>query len=150
VIFVAVGTTDFSALAKAVDELAPTLAEKVVMQIGHSRYEPKYCEYFRFVPSLAPYYECTSLVISHGGLGIVTEVMSRQLPLVAVEDPQQPDQHQKEILSVWNQEGYLVWCRDLSQLAPAMAQARSHRKPYNLPECHLHTIITEFLDKLKA
>ena len=150
VIFVAVGTTDFPDLVKAVDELTPTLAEKVVMQIGRSQYEPKNCEFFRFVPSLEPYYECASLVISHGGLGIVTEVMSRQLPIVAVEDPQQPDRHQNELLSVWNQEGYLVWCRDLNQLPKAIAQARSQRMQYHLPECHLHTIISEFLDELKA
>jgi UDP-N-acetylglucosamine transferase subunit ALG13 len=108
VIFVAIGTTDFDALIQTMDNLSLDLPEKVVMQIGRSAYIPEHCEYFRLVPSLAPYYERASLVVSHGGLGIVTEVLGYGRPLVAVEDPNQPDRHQREILSVWEREGYLI------------------------------------------
>jgi len=101
VIFVAVGTTYFSTLVRAMDELSLSLSEDVVMQIGRSAYVPEHCEHFRFAPSLFPYYERASLVVSHGGLGIVTEVLNCGRPLVAVEDPDQPDRHQREILSEW-------------------------------------------------
>lgn len=148
-IFVAVGTTAFSTLVQAMDELSRNLAEEVVMQIGLSNYVPQNCEYFRFAPSLNPYYECASMVVSHGGLGIITEVLNRQLPLVAVEDPDQPDRHQQEILSIWEQEGHLVWCRDLQKLPELIEQARAGHKPYTPPECRLHTIIAEYLNSLK-
>jgi UDP-N-acetylglucosamine transferase subunit ALG13 len=148
VIFVAVGTTDFDALIEAMDHLSLTLAEKVIMQIGRSKYIPERCEYFRFTPSLDPYYEHASLVVSHGGLGIVTEVLERRLPLVAVEDPNQPDRHQREILSTWEQAGYLIWCRDLQELAQAMERAKVQLTPYVAPECRIHTIIAEFLNSL--
>jgi beta-1,4-N-acetylglucosaminyltransferase len=150
VIFVAIGTTDFDALIQAMDNLSLSLSEKVVMQIGGSKYIPEHCEYFRFVPSLVPYYERASLIVSHGGLGIVTEVLKYGRPLVAVEDPDQPDRHQREILSVWEQEGHLIWCRDLEKLPWAMEQARSQRcRPYVAPECRVHTIVAEFLDSLE-
>jgi UDP-N-acetylglucosamine transferase subunit ALG13 len=146
-IFVAVGTTDFSTLVEAMDNLIPTLAgEEVVMQIGKSQYEPRYCDFFRFAPSLDPYYERASLIVSHGGLGIVTEVMNRQLPLVAVEDVNQPDRHQAELLSVWHDMHHLVWCRDLAQLGAAVEQAKTTLIPYAPPECHIHTVIAEFLE----
>ncbi|MFC2023129.1 glycosyltransferase [Chloroflexota bacterium] len=149
-ILVAVGTTDFDALLHAMDELSSSLPEKTIMQIGRGLYTPKQCEYFRFAPSLSPYYEHASLVVSHGGLGIVTEVMTHRLPLVAVEDPEQPDRHQREILGTWEQDGHLIWCKDLNRLPEAIAQARlRHFRPYVPPECQIHEIVTEFLGSLR-
>ena len=86
--------------------------------------------------------------MSHGGLGIVTEVLEYGLPLIAVEDPNQPDRHQREILSVWEQEGHLIWCRDLEKLLQMMEQAQTRLRPYAVPECRIHTIVAEFLDSL--
>lgn len=148
-ILVAVGTTDFDALIQAMDNLSLSLSEEVIMQIGMSKYVPEHCEYFRFVPSLAPCYERASLVVSHGGLGIATEALERGLPLVAVEDRNQPDRHQREILSVWEREGHLIWCKDLKELPQAMEQAMTQLRPYTAPECWIHTIIAEFLDSLE-
>jgi len=149
-IFVAVGTTDFDALIQAMDHLSLSLSEEVVMQIGRSKYMPRYCEYFRFVPSLTPYYERASLVVSHGGLGIVTEVLKYGRPLVAVEEPNQPDRHQREILSLWEREGHLIWCKNLGKLPQAMERAKSQRlRPYVAPECRIHTIVAELLDGLR-
>jgi UDP-N-acetylglucosamine transferase subunit ALG13 len=149
VIFVAIGTTDFDALIQAMDNLSLSLSEKVVMQIGRSKYVPEHCEYFRFAPSLTPYYERASLIVSHGGQGIVTEVLKCGLPLVAVEDPSQPDRHQREILSVREQEGHLIWCKDLQELPQAMERAKTQLRPYTAPECWIHTIVAGFLDSLE-
>ena len=149
-IFVAVGTTDFNVLIEAMDNLSLSLSEEVVMQIGRSKYVPKHCsEYFRFAPSLTPYYDRASLVVSHGGQGIVTEVLKRALPLVTVEDPNQPDRHQREILSVREREGHLIWCKDVQDLPQAMEKARTQLRPYEAPECQVHTIIAEFLNSLE-
>lgn len=145
-ILVAIGTTDFDALLRAMDDLCPTLAEPVVMQIGRSAFVPRHAEHFRFAPSLAPYYEQAALVVSHGGLGIVTEVIRRGRPLVAVEDSAQPDRHQQEILEVWAECGHLLWCRDLVQLPDLISQARARRfTPYQPPECRIHLVVAEHL-----
>jgi len=145
-IFVAIGTTDFDDLLRAVDDLCPAWSEPVIMQIGRSAFIPRHAEHFRFAPSLTPYYEQASLVISHGGLGIVTEVMQLGRPLVAVEDPSQPDRHQREILEVWAQAGHLVWCQALTQLPEAIEQARQCAfTPYRPPESRIHLVIAEHL-----
>lgn len=148
-IFVAVGTTAFNALVKAMDELSQNLSEEVVIQIGRGSVEPQHCEYFRFAPSLTPYYERASVVISHGGVGITTEVLQHGRPLVAVEDVTQPERHQREILDALAQEGYLIWCEELQKLPEAIEQAKTQLKPYVKPECQIHTIVAEFLDNLK-
>jgi beta-1,4-N-acetylglucosaminyltransferase len=121
------------------------LSEEVVIQIGRGSYEPKHCEYFCFAPSLTPHYERASVVISHGGVGIITEVLQHGRPLVGVEDVDQPEQHQGEILSALAQQGYLIWCKDLQKLPLAIAAAKTQLKPYVRPECHIHTIVAEFL-----
>lgn len=147
-IFAAVGTTGFNDLVKAVDDLSLTLSDEVIIQIGTGDYVPRHCRYFRFVPSLDPYYERASVVVSHGGSGTVSEVLSRGLPLIAVEDPLQPDRHQREILSVLENSGHLIWCRDLRNLLGMIEAAKKGLRPYVPPECRIHLIISEFLKTL--
>ena len=144
-IFVAVGTTSFDTLVKVMDDLSPSLSEEVIMQIGHGTYEPKNCKYFRFVPSLTPYYEQASVVVSHGGVGITTEVLQYNRPLVGVEDISQPGRHQQEILRALSEEGYLIWCQDLNTLPQMIELAKTALKPYVFPECSIHTIVSKFL-----
>ena len=114
-VFITVGSTDFDALVQACDSLAPSL--QGIIQIGHGQYTPVNMPYFRFAPSLAPYYEQASLVIAHGGLATVTEVLERGLALVGVSNPDRYDKHQEELLTALTEEDYLVWCRQLDDLA---------------------------------
>ena len=145
-IFVTVGSTDFDALIQAVDTLAPSLHATGVMQIGHGQYIPVNWPYFRFAPSLSPYYEQASLVIAHGGLGITMEVLRRGLPLVSVSNPDRHDNHQEDLLSTMAEEGYLVWCRRLDELQQAIATAQTTPlRHYQPPQCEIHVVINEFL-----
>ena len=149
-IFVAVGTTDFDALIMKMDEIAPTLPEKVVMQIGNGQYTPKSCQYFRFAPSLEPYYDKSSIVISHGGLGITMEVLEREKKLISVENTTCHGGHQKDLLSTLSEEGCLIWCKDLRDLPEALERATKQEfKRYVAPDCSIHTVIKEFLQNLE-
>ena len=145
-IFVATGTTGFDALAERMDRLAPSLDETVVIQLGNGRYVPQCAEYFRFAPSLEPYYEQASLVMAHGGMGICLEVLGCGKPLIALDNPDRFDQHQQDLLSILEEQGYLIWCRDLNRLPEALNRARRHEfKKYGTPDCDIHTVIAEFL-----
>lgn len=145
-IFVAIGTTDFDDLIMKMDEVAPLLSEEVVMQIGNGQYIPKNCQYFRFAPSLEPYYDKSTIVVSHGGLGITMEVLERGKRLISVENTALQDGHQKDLLSTLAKEGHLIWCRELNEL-PEMLERARHRefKRYISPSCEIHTVIAEFL-----
>jgi len=145
-IFVATGTTGFDALVEEMDHLAPSLAEPVIMQIGNGRYIPQQTEYFRFAPSLKPYYEQASLVVAHGGMGICLEVLGYGKPLIALSNPDRYDQHQQDILNVLAAQNHLIWCHELSELPEALKRATGKRfERYVTPECEIHTVITEFL-----
>jgi UDP-N-acetylglucosamine transferase subunit ALG13 len=147
--FVTVGSTDFDTLVRAVDTLAPSLDSTGIMQIGGGQYEPINMPFFRFANSLDPYYEKATLVIAHGGLATTMEVLMRGLPLVSVSNPDRYDHHQDDLLSTMEEEGYLVWCRQLEDLAHAIQRAQTTSlKPYEQCECEIHTYIHEFLEAL--
>jgi UDP-N-acetylglucosamine transferase subunit ALG13 len=117
-----------------------------VMQIGHGQYIPNSWPYFRFAPSLDPYYEKATLVIAHGGLATTMEVLTRGVPLVSVSNPDRYDHHQDDLLSTMDKEGYLVWCRHLDQLAEAIETAQTvPLKHYCPSKCEIHLVINEFL-----
>ena len=137
-IFVTVGTSDFDPLVVKMDELAPTLSELVVIQIGTGEYIPKNCTYFRFAPSLEPYYERASVVVAHGGLGTTMEVLRKGKTLISVENTTCIDGHQTDILEALSAQGYLVWCRDLDALPEILERLPTiHLEPYISPPCEI-------------
>lgn len=150
-LFVTVGSTDFDPLVRKVDELAPRLKTPAgIMQIGHGRYVPNNLPYFRFAPSLDPYYARAGLVVAHGGLAITMEVLSRGLPLVSVSNADRYDQHQAELLRAMADEGYLYWCKQLNDLEEVIGAAQTHPpRRYIPPDCAIHREIDAYLRSLE-
>ena len=145
-IFVTVGTTDFDALIRKMDELAPTLADEVVAQIGRGRYVPAHMEHFRFAPSLDPYYRRARMVVAHGGLGTMIEVLQWGTKLIGVSNPDRYDRHQDDLLSTLDSRGHMVWCRQLGDLPQALAEIDARTfVPYVTPCCHIAQVIREYL-----
>jgi beta-1,4-N-acetylglucosaminyltransferase len=150
-ILAATGTTGFDDLARAMDQLASALGEAVVIQIGAGQYQPQHAAYFRFAPSLAPYYAEARLVVAHGGLGICLEALGAGKPLIAVSNPDRYDQHQVDLLSRLEADHHLIWCRHPQDLGQAITASREVRlRPYQRPECTLHLRIREYLEELEA
>jgi UDP-N-acetylglucosamine transferase subunit ALG13 len=145
-IFVTVGTTDFDALVEQMDELAPGLDEQVVCQVGNGVYTPRHCQHFRFAPNLADHILPARLVVSHGGLGCITDVARLGKPLVGVSNPDRRDHHQDEFLRKFATNGHLIWCHSLDELRDALERAASTTfAPYAEPSCRIHSVIEEFL-----
>jgi UDP-N-acetylglucosamine transferase subunit ALG13 len=146
VIFVTVGTTDFDALAQRMDELAPSLGEHVTIQTGRGVYEPRHAEHFRFAPSLDDCYRQARLVVSHGGLGTLIEVLRLGKPLIGVSNPDRYDLHQNDLLAQLDAGGYLLWCRNLDALAGDIERiAGMQFRRYQEPPCSIHLAIADFL-----
>jgi beta-1,4-N-acetylglucosaminyltransferase len=148
-IFVTVGSTDFDALVRDMDDLAPRIGEPVVMQIGLGEYEPKNAEFFRFSPALDDYYARASMVVAHGGLGTIVEALESGKKLVCVVNPTTYDRHQEHLLRLFSEQNNLLWCRDLAHLEESIRQARATDfAPYQTPACHIHDVINEYLSGL--
>ncbi len=148
-IFVTVGAGDFNALIQAMDELAPQLAatgQNVLLQIGHGAYVPQHAEYFRFAPALEPYFDQADVIVSHGGIGVVTEVLRMGKRLVGVSNHDRYDDHQDDLLRAMASRGHLVWCQDLHDLADAVAQASTvSLVPYQEEPGQIAEMIIDFV-----
>jgi beta-1,4-N-acetylglucosaminyltransferase len=128
------------------DELALRLGDDVVMQVGLGEYVPKHARFFRFAQSLDDYYARADLIVAHGGLGTIVEVLERGKKLVCVVNPTTYDRHQEHLLGLFSAQNNLVWSKDLEQLEAAIQQARTTQlSPYQPPECHIHEIIAKYL-----
>ena len=145
-IFVTVGTTDFDLLVASMDELAGSTTEQVVAQIGRGDYVPEQMDWFRFAPSLDPYYDGARVVVAHGGLGTLVEVLQRRLPLIGVSNPDRYDHHQEDILATMERRGHMIWCRTLADLPQALDRIETMDvTPYDSPPCHIAQVIRDYL-----
>ena len=145
-ILVTVGTTNFDALVRRVDELAPELGEEVVCQIGGGAYVPQHCKWLRFAPSLAELLGRARLVVTHGGQGSILEALRAGKPVVGVSNQDRRDRHQDDILGRFESDQHLIWCRSLDDLGACIARASATSlRPYVEPECRIHLVIADFL-----
>jgi len=91
------------------------------------------------------------VVVSHGGLGTMVEVIRSGGRLVGVSNPELYDRHQEDLLASFERAGHLVWCRSLADLPDAIAAARVQTfARYSEPPCEIHTAIGHYLAGLRA
>lgn len=149
-IFITVGNGEFDPLIKEMDRLIAEgkIKEKVVAQIGHGTYKPNNIQWFDFEAPLDKYYENANWVISHGGPGIVFEVLRRKKKLIALPNRNRTDpHHQVEYLRAMAQEtSSLLYCDKVELLQKTLEQAKEHHfTEYLAPSCRIHEVINQFL-----
>lgn len=150
-IFVTVGTCCFDALIEEVDRLRGIgcLQGSVVCQIGDGLYLPQHCEYFRFAPSLKPWYEQADMVICHGGTGSVSELLRLKKPFVAVANMALSGNHQADFLAACEEAFGICWCRKVADLSSAIELAENV-KPQVVSGEHLTHDLRRYLQRLHA
>jgi beta-1,4-N-acetylglucosaminyltransferase len=74
----------FDRLIKRIDEVAPKLKEKIIIQRGYTKYVPKNCESFDFSPSLDDYYKKARLIIVHSAMSLIEIIKKYKKPLITV------------------------------------------------------------------
>lgn len=139
VIFVTVGTHEqpFDRLVKAVDDLVASgvIGEPVFVQTGYSTYEPRHCEWSRFVPAsrMKELMAGADVVVTHGGPSSFIEALAAGKAPVVV--PRRADlgehvnDHQADFVRVVaRQQGGIVPCYDVAKLPQAIDKARALSK----------------------
>lgn len=84
-IFVTVGshTIGFERLIRHIDNLAPHINTKIIMQIGSSKYSPVNTDFFTMKPSIDQYLENAEVVIAQGSM-IILETIKKSTPVIAI------------------------------------------------------------------
>ena len=153
-IFVTVGgMRAFDRLIREMDRIAGKVDEKVVMQIGFTGYEPKNCDYFRFMPrnEIEELYAGAKVVVCHAGIGSILTAMKYNKPLVIVPRAKRYgehiDDHQLDIAREMENRGITV-VYDISKLESAVGNVDVTPVEFK-GETDLVRRLKEYLERIK-
>jgi len=137
-IFVTVGThtQSFNRLLKEIDRLAgeKKIKEKIVAQIGHSSYEPKKIEWFRFTDfkKLNSLYKNARLIVAHGGAGCILNGLSNNKPVIAVprlkKYNEHVNDHQLDLVKQLEKKKKVIAVYDIRKLKDAISTALKNKR----------------------
>lgn len=103
-ILVTVGHIEFQRLTRAMDLVAKTSNEEIVMQIGYKpHYLPQNAKYFDFVDrtEMSDYFSRSEVIISHCSVSSILYAVNLHKPLVAVprmsRNKEHMDDHQLDL-----------------------------------------------------
>ena len=128
-IFVTVGNhyQGFERLIRKMDEIAGNIDEKVIMQIGYTKYKPKNAECFDFIESYKEIQELNRKargVVCHGGAGVIITALEQGTPVIAVprlkKYGEHTDDQQLDIVNAMAKEGKIIAVYDVNDLEDAL------------------------------
>jgi len=154
-IFVTVGgMRAFERLVREMDRIARELDEQVVMQIGSTDYEPRNCDYFRFMPrnDIEKCYADARVIVCHAGSGSILTALEHSKPLVLVPRMKTYgevfDDHQLEIARAMESRGTTV-VYDISNLESGMKNMNTTVSKFSTGR-NLVGSLKEYLDQIDS
>lgn len=158
-IFVTVGsrTFPFDRLLKAIDQAvaAGEIEEPIFAQSGSGTYQPKHYETVPFLDhdQFDRKIDEASLVITHGGTGVIMNAVKRGKRVVAVPRlkcyKEVVDDHQLQLIRELEQMGLITACLDCGQIGAAVRAARGMNViPYVSNTGAIITSIEAYLDTI--
>lgn len=158
-ILVLLGTQDkpFSRVLEAVDELKRNkkIKDKVVAQIGCTKFKSDFIETFEFISKseLESLIEKAKIVISHGGVGIITECLERNKKVIVVprlsKYKEHTNDHQLQITKEFAKKGYILPVYDVKNIGKVLDSAKTFKPlKYKSNEEYFRCKIKEYIDNL--
>ena len=158
-IFVTVGThyQGFERLVKAVDELVGNskIKDNVIIQIGHTKYKPKNCEWIRFVnpENFVKLCKKSNIVITHGGIGSIVIPLKIRKPTIVVprykKFSEHTDDHQLQITMELQKERKIIAVYDIDDLEEAYYKTKKYKPTYQKKKNRIVDLIENFIKKVE-
>lgn len=156
-IFVTLGSQkfQFDRLLKKIDELIDKgiINDEVFAQIGASTYIPQKYKYTRFMDreEFSQYIENASLIVTHGGTGVIIGAVKKGKKVIAVprlaKFGEHVDDHQLQLLHQFDDLGIICSCFDVDKLDESLKEVHNNvYKPYVSNTQSIIDSIEEFLD----
>lgn len=156
-IFVTLGSQkfQFDRLLLKLDELVEqgVITDKIMAQIGASTYLPKHYEYTRFMDreEFAGTLEQCSVVITHGGTGVIIGAVKKGKKVIAVprlaKYGEHVDDHQLQLLHQFDDLKIICACYETERLGECYKQLETMEfRPY---VSNTHVIIESIEDYLQ-
>ena len=136
-IFITIGThpQGFQRLIKRIDEIAPKVKEKIIIQRGFTKYVPKNCESFDFVPDIDVYYKKARLVIAQSATSLIEFAIKYDKPVITV--PRQKkyhehlNDHQVEFADYFSEKTGILAVKDINQITPQLLMKYNKKAKLN-------------------
>lgn len=146
-----VGTQDkpFARLLDAVNDYAKKAKDKIIVQRGLTPYESKYMDVHDFFSpeETDKLIKEADIIICHGGVGTITTALKYHKPVIAAarlkEYGEHTNDHQKQIIEKFTDNGYILELKDFSQLDKLIKETKTF-KPKEFKSNN-----KVFVDKLK-
>ncbi len=158
-VLVLLGTQNnsFHRLLEKIEQLLQkgTIKEEVMVQAGYTKYESQNMKIFDFIPKeeLEKLQEKASFVITHGGVGSILLSLKKDKKVIAVprlhEYKEHVNDHQKEIVELFNEKGYIIGIQKVDELEQAIQKIKQFQpKKYQQNNEKMLKIIEDFIDKI--
>ena len=121
-------TAGFERLIEKMDEVAGTINEEVVMQIGHTKYTPQNAKYFQFTTAeeLKELCQKARVVVTHGAMTII-DALEQGTPVVAVprleKYGEHINDHQLYFVQELERDGKVIAVYNVDKLEEALKMA---------------------------
>ena len=155
-IFVTVGTHhfEFERLIKEIDNIAGVIDEKVIAQIGSTKYTPKNMIYYKFLEEkkLLEFLKKARVVISHAGAGTLLSALTFKKPLILVPRLKKfnevIDNHQIELAEELKRKGKAVVIYDIKELEKTLKKIKKNKYEKNKKDKKLVDFLKEYIQEL--
>lgn len=158
-ILVLLGTQNnsFHRLLEEIERLIQNkiIKEEVVVQAGYTKYVSKNMKILDFISKeeLEELQNKADLIITHGGVGSILLSITKDKKVIAVPRYHQYEEHvndhQKEIVELFNQKGYIIGIQEVEELEQAIQQVgKFEPKKYQQNHDKMLKIIEDFIDKV--
>lgn len=155
-IFLTVGSQkfQFNRLLKEIDRLISKeiIKDRVVAQIGASDYKPINYEYFDFLTKeeFMKYIDQSSLIITHGGTGVIINALKKNKRIIAIprlsKFDEHVDDHQVQLINEFKELNFIEPVYDIDELENAINKAQI--KKYNKYISNTKRIIDDIVNYL--
>ncbi len=157
-ILVTLGTQDkqfprlLDAVQKAINDGA--IKDRVVVQAGYTVYQSSDMEIFDFIEreKFASFLDSADLIITHGGVGTIMTALKEHKKILAaarlVQYGEHQSDHQAELLESFDEDQYLIYMKDLSDIRPYLQQAEYFEpKAYVSNQGNMIQMIESWIEK---
>lgn len=156
-ILVTLGTNDkqFTRLLKAVEGAVKrgAIQEEVLVQAGFTKYSSDcmkvvdYLDRNAFEEAIAK----TSIVITHGGVGTIMSALEKKKVILGAARlntyGEHVNDHQTQLLQSFEEEGYLIYMKDLEKIDQYLEQAKTFvPKPYQSEREKMLKLVSDWID----
>ena len=158
-ILVLLGTQNnsFERLLKEIENLIDkkVIKQEVIVQKGYTKYESENMKLFDFIPEqkIEELEEKADFIITHGGVGSILQSIMKGKKVIAVPRShsygEHVNNHQQEIVKLFNQKGYIIGIQEVEQLEEAIQEIEKFvPKKYEKDNHKMLKIIEDFIDQI--